>query len=51
MMGTFDDLSGSLSDTTVIKFGSEAEKRQIENLKSFPPWASSSPGCYRSSGA
>ena len=33
MMGTFDDLSGSLSDNTVIKFGSDAEKRQIENLQ------------------
>ncbi len=33
MMGSFDDLSGSVSDTTIIKFGSEAEKRQIENLQ------------------
>ncbi len=33
MMGTFDDLSGSVSDDTVIKFGSEEEKRQIENLQ------------------
>jgi len=33
MMGSFDDLSGSVSDNTVIKFGSEAEKRQIENLQ------------------
>jgi anaerobic magnesium-protoporphyrin IX monomethyl ester cyclase len=33
MMGTFDDLSGSVSDDTVIRFGSEAEKRQIENLQ------------------
>jgi len=33
MMGSFDDLSGSVSDDTVIKFGSEAEKRQIENLQ------------------
>jgi len=33
MMGNFDDLSGSVSDDTVIKFGSEAEKRQIENLQ------------------
>jgi anaerobic magnesium-protoporphyrin IX monomethyl ester cyclase len=33
MMGTFDDLSGSVSDNTVIRFGSEAEKRQIENLQ------------------
>lgn len=32
-MGTFDDLSGSVSDDTVIKFSSEAEKRQIENLQ------------------
>jgi len=33
MMGSFDDLSGSVSDDTVIVFGSEAEKRQIENLQ------------------
>jgi anaerobic magnesium-protoporphyrin IX monomethyl ester cyclase len=33
MTGTFDDLSGSVSDDTVIRFGSEAEKRQIENLQ------------------
>jgi radical SAM superfamily enzyme YgiQ (UPF0313 family) len=33
MMGSFDDLSGSVSDDTVIKFGSEQEKRQIENLQ------------------
>ncbi len=33
MMGSFDDLSGSVSDDTVIKFGSEEEKRQIENLQ------------------
>jgi len=33
MMGSFDDLSGSVSSDTVIKFGSEAEKRQIENLQ------------------
>jgi len=33
MMGSFDDLSGSVSDNTVIRFGSEAEKRQIENLQ------------------
>jgi anaerobic magnesium-protoporphyrin IX monomethyl ester cyclase len=33
MMGSFDDLSGSVSDNTVIKFGSEKEKRQIENLQ------------------
>ncbi len=33
MMGSFDDLSGSVSDSTVIKFGGEAEKRQIENLQ------------------
>jgi hypothetical protein len=33
MVGTFDDLSGSVSDDTVIRFGSEAEKRQIENLQ------------------
>jgi radical SAM superfamily enzyme YgiQ (UPF0313 family) len=33
MAGSFDDLSGSVSDDTVIKFGSEFEKRQIENLQ------------------
>lgn len=33
MMGTFDDLSGSVSDNTVIRFGSESERRQIENLQ------------------
>jgi anaerobic magnesium-protoporphyrin IX monomethyl ester cyclase len=33
MAGSFDDLSGSVSDDTVIKFGSEAEKQQIENLQ------------------
>ncbi|MGD8465721.1 MAG: radical SAM protein [Anaerolineae bacterium] len=33
MMGSFDDLSGSVSDDTIINFGSEAEKRQIENLQ------------------
>ena len=33
MMGTFDDLSGSVSEGTVIKFGSPAENRQIENLQ------------------
>jgi radical SAM superfamily enzyme YgiQ (UPF0313 family) len=33
MMGSFDDLSGSVSDDTVIKFGNEAEKQQIENLQ------------------
>jgi len=33
MMGSFDDLSGSVSDDTVIKFGSEQEKHQIENLQ------------------
>jgi anaerobic magnesium-protoporphyrin IX monomethyl ester cyclase len=33
MMGTFDDLSGSVSDDTVIRFGSAEEKRQIENLQ------------------
>ena len=33
MMGSFDDLSGSVSDDTVIKFGSDSEKRQIENLQ------------------
>lgn len=39
MMGTFDDLPGSLSETTVIKFGSDAEKRQIENLQKLAPLA------------
>ncbi len=33
MEGTFDDLSGSVTDDTVIKFSSEMEKRQIENLQ------------------
>jgi radical SAM superfamily enzyme YgiQ (UPF0313 family) len=33
MMGSFDDLSGSVSSDTVIKFGSDAEKQQIENLQ------------------
>jgi len=33
MAGSFDSLSGSVSDDTVIQFGSEAEKRQIENLQ------------------
>ncbi len=33
MMGSFDDLSGSVSDNTIIKFGNEKEKRQIENLQ------------------
>jgi len=33
MEGSFDSLSGSVSDTTVIRFGSEAEKRQIQNLQ------------------
>jgi hypothetical protein len=32
-MGSFDDLSGSVSDDTVIRFGSQDEKRQIENLQ------------------
>jgi radical SAM superfamily enzyme YgiQ (UPF0313 family) len=33
MDGTFDDLTGSVSDSTVIKFASPADKRQIENLQ------------------
>jgi radical SAM superfamily enzyme YgiQ (UPF0313 family) len=33
MMGSFDDLSGSVSDDTVIKFGTAEEKQQIENLQ------------------
>ena len=33
MMGSFDDLSGSVSDSTVINFGTDEEKRQIENLQ------------------
>ena len=33
MTGSFDDLSGSVSDDTIIGFGSESEKRQIENLQ------------------
>ena len=39
MMGSFDDLSDSLSDYTVIKFGSDSEKRQIENLQKLAPLA------------
>ena len=31
--GSFDDLSGSVSDDTIILFGSPSEKRQIENLQ------------------
>jgi anaerobic magnesium-protoporphyrin IX monomethyl ester cyclase len=38
MNGSFDDLSGSVSDDTVIKFGSEAEGRQIENLQKLFAW-------------
>jgi len=33
MVGSFDDLSGSVSDDTIIRFGSAFEKRQIENLQ------------------
>jgi len=33
MKGTFDDLSGSVTDDTIINFSSEGEKRQIENLQ------------------
>ncbi len=33
MSGSFDDLSGSVSDDTVIRFGNEKEKQQIENLQ------------------
>jgi len=33
MEGSFDDLTGSVTETTIIKFSSEAEKRQIENLQ------------------
>lgn len=33
MSGSFDDLSGSVSDDTVIRFQDQAEKRQIENLQ------------------
>jgi len=33
MAGSFDDLSGSVSDDTILRFGSELEKRQIENLQ------------------
>jgi len=33
MEGTFDDLSGSVSDDTIIKFSSPEEKHQIENLQ------------------
>jgi anaerobic magnesium-protoporphyrin IX monomethyl ester cyclase len=31
--GSFDDLSGSVSDDTIIHFGSAFEQRQIENLQ------------------
>jgi radical SAM superfamily enzyme YgiQ (UPF0313 family) len=33
MTGTFDDLSGSVTEDTIIKFSNEMEKRQIENLQ------------------
>ena len=33
MDGTFDDLTGSVSDSTVIKFTESGAKRQIENLQ------------------
>jgi anaerobic magnesium-protoporphyrin IX monomethyl ester cyclase len=33
MAGSFDDLSGSVSDDTIIRFGDAREKRQIENLQ------------------
>jgi hypothetical protein len=33
MDGTFDDLTGSVSDSTVIHFQDPGEKRQIENLQ------------------
>lgn len=33
MRGTFDDLSGSVTQDTVIKFSREGEARQIENLQ------------------
>ncbi len=33
MAGSFDDLSGSVSDDTILRFGSQSEKRQIENLQ------------------
>jgi len=33
MLGSFDDLSGSVSDDSIIKFSSPFEKRQIENLQ------------------
>jgi anaerobic magnesium-protoporphyrin IX monomethyl ester cyclase len=33
MTGSFDDLSGSVSDDTILRFGSESEKHQIENLQ------------------
>ena len=33
MEGTFDDLTGSVTDTTIIRFGSEEEKHRIENLQ------------------
>jgi radical SAM superfamily enzyme YgiQ (UPF0313 family) len=33
MEGSFDDLSGSVSDVSVIRFSDPAERRQIENLQ------------------
>jgi len=39
MTGSFDDLSGSVSDNTILRFGSESEKRQIENLQKLCPLA------------
>ncbi|MGB3905229.1 MAG: radical SAM protein [Anaerolineae bacterium] len=33
MKGTFEDLSGSVTEDTIIKFGSEMEKQQVENLQ------------------
>ena len=35
MDGSFDDLSGSVSDDTIIHFGSAFEQRQIENLQKW----------------
>jgi anaerobic magnesium-protoporphyrin IX monomethyl ester cyclase len=36
MMGSFDDLSGSVSDDTVIRFGSDLEKRRMFPCKMGP---------------
>jgi anaerobic magnesium-protoporphyrin IX monomethyl ester cyclase len=44
MVGSFDDLSGSVSDDTVIRFSSQAEGRQIENLQKLFALGVEAPG-------